>query len=184
MPSPMNGSKMKRLCVVLIGLSLCATSCAGEQPVPGSESPASVVTTEARAVGGDVAYAASELSRELAGDARFASVEVLKGKDVVVHWEGPVDSKLRDLITRFPEVPITVETARCSPGKLREYGSHLLATDPTVNIFSVSPDGSALQLTIDESVQGSPDVASLERGYSEAAGCPVTVQFGGVTPAS
>jgi hypothetical protein len=168
---------MKRLCVIVIGLSYCVTSCAEGEPQRGTPSSSSEALTERPASDKDVAYAASELSRALAGDARLASVEVLKERSIVVHWEGPVDSKLQDLIGRFPGVQIAIETTHCSPGKLREYGSHLLATDPAVKVVSVAPDGSGLQLTLDRAALAPSDHASLERKYSEAAGCPVTSDF-------
>ncbi|MHA7224136.1 hypothetical protein ACX80S_17775 [Arthrobacter sp. RHLT1-20] len=113
----------------------------------------------------------------------MASVEVLEGSRIVVHWHGLVDSKLRDLMARFPNIDITVEAALCSPGKLGDYGSELLASDPAVNIVAVSPDGSHLRLTLDELVEANADVAGLERKYSEAVGYPVKVEFGDVAPA-
>lgn len=122
------------------------------------------------------------MSRELAGDDRFASVEVLEGNRIVVHWHGPVDSRLRDLPDRFPDVQISVAATSCSPGRLSEYASELLTTDPAVNIAAVSPDGSHLRLALDGSVKATSDVASLERKYSEAVGCPVKVEFGDITP--
>jgi hypothetical protein len=108
----------------------------------------------------------------------------MEGNRVVVHWHGPVDSKLRDLLARFPNVDVSVRSATCPPGKLRDFASELLASDPAVNITSVSPDGSHLTLTLDESVREMADVAGLERKYSEAAGCPVKVQFGDIAPAN
>jgi hypothetical protein len=84
---------------------------------------------------------------------------------------------------RFPGVQISVQPSSCSPGKLREYGSELLTTDPAVNIVEVAPDGSHLRVTLDESLKAKSDVASLERKYSDAVGCPVKVEFGGVMPA-
>lgn len=190
---------MKRLSIVLIGLGLLATSCAGVGPSapeggaagapPPSESAqgappsGSSVASEGPAADGDAAHAASELSRVLEGDDRFASVEVLRGNEIVVHWDGPVDTKLRDLLNRFPGLQISVETTFCSPGKLRDYGSELLASDPAVNLVSVAPDGSNLELMLDESVKATSDVAALERKYSEAVGCPVKVTFGDVVPA-
>lgn len=185
---------MKRISVVLIGLGLLATSCSGVGPsapeggtaggesAQGTPPSSSLVTSEGPAADGDVAYAASELSRALEGDDRFASVEVLKGNEIVVHWAGPVDTKLRDLLNRFPGLQISVETTFCSPGKLRDYGSELLSSDPAVNLVSIAPDGSKLELMLDESVTATSDVAALERKYSEAVGCPVKVTFGGVAP--
>lgn len=137
---------------------------------------------EAPAADGAVAYGASELSRALANDERFASVEVLRGDRIVVHWDGPVDWKLQDLLDRFPGLNISVQTTSCSPGKLRDFGRELMASDPAINIVSVSPDGSKLRITVDESLKSTLDVASLERKYSEAVGCPVEVEFGGVVP--
>ncbi|WP_461163198.1 hypothetical protein [Arthrobacter sp. R4-81] len=102
---------------------------------------------------------------------------------ILVYWHGPVDSKLRDLISQFPNVDVAVISAPCSPGKLNDFASELLASDPAVNITSVSPDGSQLTITLDESAKGVSDVAGLERKYSETVGCPVKVEFGGVTPA-
>jgi hypothetical protein len=107
---------------------------------------------------------------------------VLEGNRIIVHWHGPVDSKLRNLLARFPNIVISVQPAACSPGKLSDFARELMASDPTVNIASVSPDGSHLTLTLDESVRATTDVADLERKYSEAVGCPVRVEFGGVTP--
>jgi hypothetical protein len=107
---------------------------------------------------------------------------VLEGNRIVVHWHGPVDSKLRDLLARFPNVDVSVESAACSPGKLSDFASELMASDPAVNITSVSPDGSHLTITLDESVRATTDVADLERKYSKAAGCLVKVEFGGVAP--
>lgn len=141
------------------------------------------VSPEASRAGGAIAHAASTLSRELAGDARFASVELTGGNRIVVYWHGPVDSKLRDLIGQFPSVDVEVISASCSPGKLNDFASEMLASDPLVNITSVSSDGSQLTLTLDESAKAASDVAGLERKYSEAAGCPVKVEFGGVAPA-
>ena len=196
MAALIRGSELsRRATVVLLGFSLLATSCAppgpgapgGEtvhpptrEPTPPADSP---VSPEASPADGAVAHAASTLSRELAGDARFASVEVVEGNRVIVHWHGPVDSKLRDLLAQFPNVDVSVEATTCSPGKLRDSASELLATDPAVNLTSVSPDGSHLTLTLDESVRETADVASLERKYSAAVGCPVKVQFGDVVPA-
>lgn len=191
---------MKRLSVVLIGLGLLTASCAGVGPsapesgtagappppsesAPGAPTSGSSVASEGPAADGDVAHAASELSRALEGDDRFASVDVLQGNDIVVHWDGPVDTKLRDLLNRFPGVQISVETTFCSPGKLRDYGSQLLASDPAVNLVSVAPDGSHLELMLNESVKATSAVAALQRKYSEAVGCPVKVTFGDVVPA-
>lgn len=166
-------------------------ACAGEGPSgqafgstraspPMSDSSGSL---EAHAADGAVAYAASELSGALANDERFASVEVLGGDRIVVHWDGLVDSKLQDLLGRFPGLNISVQTTSCSPGKLRDFGSELMASEPAVNIISVSPDGSKLRITMDESLKSTLDVVSLERKYSEAVGwCPVEVEFGGVVP--
>ncbi|MBT2550106.1 hypothetical protein [Arthrobacter sp. ISL-65] len=53
-----------------------------------------------------------------------------------------------------------------------------------MNITSVSPDGSHLTLTLDESVRATSDVADLERKYSETVGCPVKVEFGDIAPAN
>lgn len=185
------------LTVVLLGLSLFATSCAGLGPEgPGGEGgpsptreanptlpPGPPVSPEASPAGEGIAHAASTLSGELAGDPRFASVEVTGGSRLLVHWYGPVDSKLRDLISQFPNVDVEVISAPCSPGKLNAFARELLASDPAVNITSVSPDGSQLTVTLHESAKGASDVAGLERKYSEAAGCPVKVEFGGVVPA-
>jgi hypothetical protein len=123
------------------------------------------------------------LSRALADDDRLASVEVLRGKEIVVHWDGPVDSMLQDLLDRFPGLGISVEPTLCSPGKLREYGRRLLTSDPAVKGISVSPDGSTLRVTLDESVKATSDVGDLERKYTEAGGCTVRVEFGTVIPA-
>lgn len=90
----------------------------------------------------------------------------------------------RDLRARFPNVNIQVESATCSPGRLRDFASELQASDPAVNITSVSPDGSHLALTLDESIAATADIAGLERKYSAAAGCPVKVQFGDIAPAA
>ena len=150
------------------------------EPTPPAARP---VSPEASPADGAIAHADSTLSRELAGDAGFAAVEVVEGNRVIVRWHGPVDSKLRDLLAQFPNVDVSVEAATCSPGKLRDFASELLASDPGVNIASVSPDGSHLTLTLDESVRETADVASLERRYSEAVGCPVKVQFGDIVPA-
>jgi hypothetical protein len=190
------GSKLnRRITVVLLGFSLFATSCAPIGPVaPGGEAvhaptrepmpPAnSPVSPEASLADGAIAHAASTLSRDLAGDARFASVEVVEGNRVIVHWYGPVNSKLRDLLAQFPNVDVSVESATCSLGRLRDFASELLASDPAVNIASISPDGSHLTLTLDESVRETADVPSLERKYSEAVDCPVKVQFGDIVPA-
>jgi hypothetical protein len=189
---------MKRLIVVLIGLGLVVTSCAGVGPsgrgesVPPSSPPESAQvpppsapsgSLEASPADGTIAYAASELSRALANDDRFASVEVLNGSEIVVHWDGPVDSKLRNLLDRFPQLQISVETTHCSPGKLSEYAGELVTTDPLVNIAAPAPDGSSLLLTLDESAKATADIASLERRYSEAIGCPVHVKFGDIEPA-
>ncbi|WP_306921923.1 hypothetical protein [Arthrobacter globiformis] len=106
-----------------------------------------------------------------------------EGNRIIVHWHGPVDSKLRDLLVRFPNIDVSVEPTTCSPEKLNDFASELLASDPTVNIASVSPDASYLTLTLDESVKTTADVAGLERKYSEAVGCPVKVQFGDIAPA-
>lgn len=181
---------MKRLCVVLVGLGHFAAACAGEGPSDQADgathaSPPmsnSSGSPEAPAADGTIAYAASELSRALANDERFASVEVLEGDHILVHWDGPVDSKLQDLLNRFPGLDISVQTTFCSPGKLRDYGRELLASDPAVNIVSVSPDGSSLRITVDESLKTTSDVTSLERKYSEAVGCPVKVEFGDIVP--
>lgn len=192
------GSKLiRRLTVVLLGLSLFATSCAGTEPGgPGGEAaqppahqptpmqpPAgSLVSPEAAPADGATSHTASTLSRELAGDAQFASVEVIEGNRIIVHWHGPVGTKLRDLLAQFPKADISVQPTACSPGKLNQFASELLAADPAVNITSVSPDASHLTLTLDELFEATSDVASLERKYSEAAGCPVEVEFGDVAP--
>lgn len=185
----------RHLTVVLLGFSLVATSCATagpagqgaeaahpptSEPAPPTNPPAS---PEASPADGAIAHAASTLSRELAGDARLASVEVTEGNRIIVHWHGPVDSKLRDLLARFPNIAVSVEPATCSPEKLSDFASELLASDPAVNIASVSPDGSYLTLTLDESVKATADVADLERKYSHEVGCPVKVQFGDIAPA-
>ena len=174
---------------VSLACSLMA-ACAGEGPSDQADgstraSPPmsnSSGSPEAHAADGVVAYAASELSGALANDERFASVEVLGGDRIVVHWDGPVDSKLQNLLDRFPGLNISVQTTFCSPGKLRDFGRELMASDPAVTIVSVSPDGSKLRITVDESLKSTLDVASLERKYSEAVGCPVEVEFGGVVP--
>ena len=188
---------MRCLSVVLMSLGLFATSCAVVGPAapgggaaqpsrpeatPGPPPSGFSISPEASPADGAISHAASELSRELTGDDRFASVEVLEGNRIVVHWHGPVDSKLRDLLNRFPGLQISVEKTLCSPGRLSDYGSELLASDPAVNIVSVSPDGSSLRLTLDESVKATSDVGSLERKYSEAVGCPVKVEFGDIAP--
>jgi hypothetical protein len=49
-----------------------------------------------------------------------------------------------DLLAAFPNAGVSVESATCSPGKLRDLASELLVSDPAVNITSVSPDGSYL----------------------------------------
>ena len=181
---------MRCLGVVLISFGLFATSCADAgsaarpspreaMPGPPSSLP---VSPEASAADGTISHAASELSRELEGDDRFASVEVLEGNRIVVHWHGPVEPNLRELLNRFPGLDISVKTTFCSPGKLRDYGRELLASDPAVNITSLSPDGSHLRITVDESLENTSDVASLERKYSEAVACPVKVEFGDITP--
>ncbi|AOT04450.1 hypothetical protein ASPU41_15135 [Arthrobacter sp. U41] len=107
---------------------------------------------------------------------------MINGNRIIVHWHGPVGAKLRDLLARFPSVDISVQPADCSPEQLSDFASELLASDPAVNITSVSPDGSHLTLTLDESVRAASDVAGLERKYSQAAGCPVKVEFGGIAP--
>lgn len=176
MAALIRGSELGRyLTVVLLGFSLFATSCAtagpagqgGEaahpptrEPTPPTNSPGS---PEASPADGAIAHAANSLSRELAGDARLASVEVREGNRIIVHWHGPVASKLRDLLARFPNIGVSVEPATCSPEKLNDFASELLASasDAAVNIASVSPDGSYLTLTLDESVKATADVAGL-----------------------
>ncbi|MDQ0676672.1 hypothetical protein QFZ30_000054 [Arthrobacter pascens] len=195
--SDTGSESMRRLSIALMSLGLFATSCAGagpEIPGDGAARPSPRLTTQelppsSSSVGPEaspaditISHAASELSRELAGDDRLASVEVLEGKRIVVHWHGPVDSRLRDLLDRFSKIQISVQTSSCSPGQLREYGSELLTTDPAVNIVAVAPDGSHLRVTLDESLKAISDVTSLERKYSDAVGCPVKVEFGGVMP--
>jgi hypothetical protein len=154
-----------------------ARSAQRKLPPSSSSSPESPPADER------ISYAASELSRALADDDRLASVEVLRGKEIVVHWDGPVDSMLQDLLDRFPGLGISVEPTSCSPGKLREYGRRLLTSDPAVKGISVSPDGSTLRLTLDESVKATSDAGDLERKYTEAGGCTVRVEFGTVIPA-
>lgn len=188
---------IRRLTVVLLGLSLFATSCAGmgqagpggeaaqppsQEPTPTQPPTDSLVSPEAAPADGAISHAASTLSGELAGDAQLASVEVIEGNRIIVHWHGQVSAKLRDLLARFPSVDISVQPAACSPGKLSDFASELWASDPAVNITSVSPDGSHLTITLDESVKATADIPSLERKYSKAAGCPVKVEFGGVAP--
>jgi hypothetical protein len=153
-----------------------------QEPTPIQPPTGSLVSPEAAPADGTISHAASTLSGELAGDAEFASVEVIEGNRIIVHWHGPVGAKLQDLLARFPNVDISVQTAACSPGQLADFASELLASDPAVNITAVSPDGSHLTLTLDESVRAASDVAGLERKYSKAAGCPVKVEFGGVAP--
>lgn len=188
---------IRRLAVVLLGLSLFATSCAGmgqpgqggeaaqppsQEPTPTQPPTGSLISPEAAPADGTSSHAASTLSGELAGDAQFASVEMIEGNRIIVHWHGQVSAKLRDLLARFPNVDISVQPTACSPGKLSDFANELRASDPAVNITSVSPDGSHLTITLDESVKATSDVASLERKYSKAAGCPVKVEFGGVAP--
>ncbi len=183
------------LTVVLLSLSLFATSCVGTgsggpggeaaqpstyQPTPMQPPASSLVSPEVGPADGATSYTASTLSRELAGDAQFASVEVIEGNRIIVHWHGPVGTKLRDLLAQFPRADISVQPTACSPGKLNQFASELLASDPAVNITSVSPDASHLTVTLDELVGATSDVASLERRYSEAAGCPVKVEFGDI----
>jgi hypothetical protein len=153
-----------------------------QEPTPTQPPSGSLISPEAAPADGAIAHAASTLSRELSGDAQLASVEVIEGNRIVVHWHGPVRPKLRDLLARFPNIDISVQPAACSPGKLSEFASDLLASDPAVNITSISPDGSGFTLTLDESVRATSDIASLERKYSQAAGCPVKVEFGDVAP--
>jgi hypothetical protein len=153
------------------------------QSAPRRLPPSSSSSPESPPADGRISYAASELSRALADDDRLASVEVLRGKEIVVHWDGPVDSMLQDLLDRFPGLGISVEPTLCSPGKLREYGRRLLTSDPAVKGISVSPDGSTLRVTLDESVKATSDVGDLERKYTEAGGCTVRVEFGTVIPA-
>ena len=181
---------MKRLHVMAFVLVLLTAACALEGSSARNSEPAlgtsgsSPGPSEGPAAPGAVAFAASELARALADDARFASAEVLEGDRVVVHWEGPVDSKLQDLLSRFHNVDISVNSASCSPGKLREYARRLLAEDPAVNIVSTSPDGSGLQITLEESLRTRSDISSLKRKYFEGSGCPVRLQFGDVASVS
>jgi hypothetical protein len=191
--APIEGSGLGRtLTVFLLGFALFATSCAAAgsvgasasastEPIPTADSP---VTAEAAPADGAIALTASTLSQELAGDSRFASVEVKEGNLIIVHWHGPADAMQRDLRARFPDVNISVKSATCSPGRLRDFAGELQASDPAVNITSVSPDGSHLALTLDESIAATADIAGLERKYSAAAGCPVKVQFGDIAPAA
>jgi hypothetical protein len=189
---------IRRLAVAVLGLSLFATSCAGmgqtgpggkaaqpptREPTQTQPPTGSLGSPEAAPADGTISHAASTLSGKLSGDAQLASVEVIEGNRIIVHWHGTVSATLRDLLARFPNVDISVQSAACSPGKLSDFASELWATDPAVNITSVSPDGSYLTITLDESVKATSDVPSLERKYSKAAGCPVKVEFGGVAPA-
>lgn len=138
MATPSESSRLiRRLKVVLLSLPLFATSCAGTGPPTHewaqSQPPTgSLVSPEAAPADGAIAHAASTLSRELAGDAEFASVEVINGNRIIVHWHGPVGAKLRDLLARFPSVDISVQPADCSPGQLSDFASELLASDPVV----------------------------------------------------
>jgi hypothetical protein len=43
---------------------------------------------------------------------------------------GRGDSKLRDLLPRFPNVNVSVESTTSSPGKHQDFASELLASDP------------------------------------------------------
>lgn len=193
---PSNGLEMKRHSVPIGLCSFSPGSAEVGPPAPAADvtqqsvvqstqrplPPSSSSSPESPPADGRISYAASELSRALADDDRLASVEVLRGKEIVVHWDGPVDSMLQDLLSRFPDLGISVETTLGSPGKLREYGRRLFTSDPAVKGISVSPDGSTLRLTLDESVRATSDVGDLERKYSEAGGCTVRVEFGSVIP--
>lgn len=132
---------------------------------------------------GKVSTAASELTRILQDDERLASVELSGRTQLLVHWFGPVDPGLQEVLDRFPDVDITVKQAACLPKKLRDFGSALLKANPHVRGSGVATDGSRLDLMVDESVERSFDVADLEREYSKAAGCPVTITFGSIKPA-
>jgi hypothetical protein len=151
--------------------------------VPSPENPQSLGVGEGSPANEQVSHAASELSGALQEDDRLASVEVISGQKIVVHWDGAVDSRLRSLLARFPDVEIAVEATTCSPGEVRAKGEELFKSDPAIKAFALTPDGSSVELLLDPSLQSKSDIESLERTYAELLGCPVKVEFGTVTPA-
>ncbi|WP_323959360.1 hypothetical protein GC088_12605 [Arthrobacter sp. JZ12] len=130
-----------------------------------------------------VSLAASELSGALQEDERLASVEVVDGTKVVIHWDGPVDAQLQSILARFPDVQIAVERTTCSPGSVRAKGEELMKSDPAINGFALAPDGSSVELLLDRSLESDNEINSLERSYAKTLGCPVKIQFGEITPA-
>lgn len=182
--------------VVVLGATSCAAvgsappsprpetpGSSGVQELPSPEDPHSLQPGEGSPANEQVSHAASELSGALQDDDRLASVEVIGGKKIVVHWDGPVDSRLQSLLGRFPDVEIAVETTACSPGEVRAKGEELFRSDPAIKAFALTPDGSSVELLLDPSLESKGDTDSLERTYTEALGCPVRVEFGTVTPA-
>lgn len=183
----LESSSMIRLlsALLIIGGGLTLSSCSADSSprdqVPQPDHPSE--GREASPADGDVAYAASELSKQLSDNDRLASIEVRGDEVIVIHWHGPSNRSLEHLIGQFPHVQIVVESTPCSPSRLEEQGRTLLATDPLVNIVGVAPDGSRLRVTLDPSAGVTSSTASLERKYSQLVGCPVEIEFGGVSPA-
>jgi hypothetical protein len=128
-----------------------------------------------------VAIAAGEITNELHGKEEFVSVEVIDGQKILVRCFGEPTAKMQDVIDRFPQVDITVVQVDCSPGRVREFGIGLFQTDPSVRSVSLTPDGSSVNVMLDESRRETSDVSDLERRYSEAVSCPVRVSFGSIT---
>lgn len=184
---------------LLAGAVLSATSCAAAgsapptpplesqgsapQEVPSPGDPYSLHPGEGSPAIEQVSHAASELSGALQYDDRLASVEVIGGKKIVVHWDGAVDSRLQSLLGRFPDVEILVEATACPPGDVRPKGEELFRSDPAIRAFALAPDGSSVELLLDPSLESKSNINSLERAYAEVLGCPVKVEFGTVTPA-
>lgn len=190
---------MKLGLFVLAGVVLGATSCAAvglapptpspesegsaPQKFPSPEDPHSLRSGEGSPANEQVSHAASELSGALQDDDRLASVEVIDGKKIIVHWDGPADSRLLSLLRRFPDVEITVESTACSPREVRAKGEELFTSDPAIKVFALTPDGSSVELLLDPSLESKSDINSMEHAYSELLGCPVKVASGTVTPA-
>lgn len=138
-----------------------------------------VQITEAAPQDGELASAASLITKELSGDPNFGSVALEQGK-LVITWHGPESDRISRVRDQLPGVDISLRSAACVPGTVMDRASTLLKEEARVRVVGMANDGSHVVVTVSEGA----DNSALAAAYEARLGCPVRLETGDVVPAN
>lgn len=165
--------------MLLSGAALTACDGGVQRHAGSIQATDPVQITEAAPQDGTLSSAAGLITKELSGDPNFGSVALEQGK-LVIMWHGPENDSISRLRDQLPGIDISIRSAACVPGTVRERAGTLLTEEARVRVVALANDGSHVVVTVSDSA----DSSALAAAYEARLGCPVRLEKGDVVPAT